>query len=85
MHKRMTTTSAEPGEWWYGREHLNVHENCSGNGSDLLNNTYFLEGLQHSVLFSAETWGLPLSETIMPQYYKEMGYDAHMVGKVPVM
>ena len=40
-------------------------------------------GLQHSVIFSSEKYGLPLTEKIMPQYMQELGYRTHIVGKVP--
>ena len=42
-----------------------------------------LAGLQHSVIFSSEKYGLPLTEKIMPQYMQELGYRTHFVGKVP--
>lgn len=38
-------------------------------------------GLQHSVIFSSEKYGLPLTEKIMPQYMQELGYRTHIVGK----
>lgn len=39
-------------------------------------------GLQHNVLFNAEPRGLNLSEKILPQYLKELGYSTHLIGKV---
>ncbi|KAL4235320.1 hypothetical protein ACF0H5_006955 [Mactra antiquata] len=38
-------------------------------------------GLQHSVIYGTETYGLPLNEKIMPQWFKELGYRTHIVGK----
>lgn len=38
-------------------------------------------GMQHTVLFGAEPRGLPLTEKILPQYLKELGYATRIVGK----
>ena len=45
-------------------------------------NTLCVAGLQHSVIYSSERYGLPLTEKIMPQYMQELGYRTHIVGKV---
>lgn len=38
-------------------------------------------GMQHTVLFGAEPRGLPLTEKLLPEYLKELGYTTHIVGK----
>lgn len=37
--------------------------------------------MQNFVITSCEPFGLPLSEKIMPQYFKEAGYKTHLIGK----
>ena len=39
-------------------------------------------GLQHGVIYGSQPYGLPLSEKIMPQWLKELGYATHIIGKV---
>ena len=39
-------------------------------------------GLQTGVIVASQPYGLPLNETIMPQYLQKLGYRRHMVGKV---
>jgi len=41
-----------------------------------------LLGLQHGVISSAQPYGLPLNETVLPQYLKQFGYATHIIGKV---
>ena len=38
-------------------------------------------GMQSSVIFGPERWGLGLNETLLPQYLKKQGYKTHAVGK----
>lgn len=42
----------------------------------------FLKGMQHDVIRGAEPWGLPLNLKIMPEYFRDLGYKTHMIGKV---
>jgi arylsulfatase A-like enzyme len=37
--------------------------------------------MQHLVILAPEPWGLPLSETLMPEHLKAAGYATHAVGK----
>lgn len=37
--------------------------------------------MQHTVLFGAEPRGLPLTERLLPQYLKDLGYTTRLVGK----
>ena len=37
--------------------------------------------MQHLVILSPEPWGLPLNETLMPEYFNKNGYATHAVGK----
>lgn len=41
----------------------------------------FKNGMQNLVIDGHEPWGLPLSEKIMPQYFKDAGYSTHIIGK----
>lgn len=38
-------------------------------------------GMQHFVIVQDEPWGLPLTHKIMPEYFKDAGYETYMVGK----
>lgn len=38
-------------------------------------------GMQHTVLYGAEARGLPLTERILPEYLKSLGYTNRIVGK----
>ncbi|RUS90319.1 hypothetical protein EGW08_001917, partial [Elysia chlorotica] len=38
-------------------------------------------GMQHKVIVGAMPYGLPLHETVLPQYLNQLGYHSHIVGK----
>lgn len=37
--------------------------------------------MHHYVLMNHQPYGLSLKEKLMPEYFKEAGYDTHMIGK----
>lgn len=37
--------------------------------------------MQHTVLFGGEPRGLPLTEKLLPEYLKDLGYATSIVGK----
>ncbi|CAN0273249.1 unnamed protein product, partial [Discosporangium mesarthrocarpum] len=41
----------------------------------------FRTGTQYEVIQPTESWGLPLNYTLMPEFFKDMGYRTHAVGK----
>lgn len=38
--------------------------------------------MQSGVILAANTWGVGLNETFLPQYLKSQGYVNHGIGKV---
>ncbi|XP_065345830.1 arylsulfatase B-like [Cloeon dipterum] len=38
-------------------------------------------GMQHEVIYGFEPWGLGLEERLLPEYFKDLGYATHLVGK----
>ncbi|EEC10048.1 arylsulfatase B, putative, partial [Ixodes scapularis] len=40
-----------------------------------------LSGMQAEVIRDAAPWGLPLELKIMPQHFKDLGYQVNMIGK----
>ncbi|KAG0412255.1 hypothetical protein HPB47_010615 [Ixodes persulcatus] len=59
-----------------------VQPTCTPSRAALMTGLYPIHtGMQHSVLQPAQPYGLPLEVTIMPQHFKNLGYETHMIGK----
>ncbi|GJQ65594.1 hypothetical protein Trydic_g7692 [Trypoxylus dichotomus] len=55
---------------------------CTPSRSALMTGKYPIHtGMQHTVLYGAEPRGLPLSELLLPEYLRKLGYTNRIVGK----
>ncbi|CAN0405683.1 unnamed protein product, partial [Ectocarpus sp. 8 AP-2014] len=56
---------------------------CTPARASLMTGRYTVRyGMQYNVPINpGEPWGVPLSEKMLPEYFKEAGYGTHLVGK----
>ncbi|CAN7940933.1 unnamed protein product, partial [Ixodes hexagonus] len=55
---------------------------CTPSRSSLMTGLYPIHtGMQSGVIGNAEPWGLPRDLKIMPEHFKNLGYDVNMLGK----